>query len=561
MKTLLANYTFNAAGKAVTLTDIATVRLDRLFYIMNVTQQVTYYEAGTTGYAATVATNVVTLNAAVSTTGHNNTDKLIIVYDDGFYVGNLASGTGVPGQMVAAGATEFYFSTVNSSTAQLAASATFTGGIESVVNAQALSVLLTSDQPGTLTLKQFIDAGGTRVISSWAFAVVAGVPYSRGFVANGNYFQLTFQNTGGSTTTTLNINTAFGTLPASTNLGYSPIALNEVGGTAFGLGQQANAASLPVVLSTLQESYLARIPAAGPAVPANCQPVTLASGLTVAGASYNSTTGLINVDLLTGSTSGWYDAIAFLGRSLSFVMATGASTAGTITYEQTDDTTLDPSGFGLNCQDATLSTSASSGSQALAASTFYRRECPILHRYVRLRISTAISAGTVQVTAQFSPVPYQPRVLTVAQATAGSLNATIASLPAGTNLAADVGIQARATTGGLTTACNRLVSAAATTNGTVVKASAGRLYKITGYNAAASLRYLKFSNAATITVGTTAVVFTLVLPASSAFEFNVADYGVFFSTGICYGITTVSADADTTACTAGDIVQLNVFFL
>lgn len=149
-------------------------------------------------------------------------------------------------------ATNFVLSSGNSSTAQLAASATFTGTIETIYNQQAVSILLTSDQNGTLTLKQYIDSGGTRLISSWAITVAAGTPFSRSFTANGNYFNLTFQNTGGSTTTTLNISTAYGTLPNVTNLGNSNVALNEVNGTAITLGQKAMSASLPVVLSSDQ---------------------------------------------------------------------------------------------------------------------------------------------------------------------------------------------------------------------------------------------------------------------------------------------------------------------
>jgi hypothetical protein len=131
-------------------------------------------------------------------------------------------------------ATNFVLSALgkNSSTSQLTNGSTFTGTIENVYNAQAVSVLLTSDQAGTLTLNQYIDAGGVYLVASWAFTIAAGTPFNRSFVLNGNYFNLTFHNTGGSTTTTLNINTAYGILPASTNLGNAPVALNEVGGLA-----------------------------------------------------------------------------------------------------------------------------------------------------------------------------------------------------------------------------------------------------------------------------------------------------------------------------------------
>ena len=129
-------------------------------------------------------------------------------------------------------ATNFVFSTVNSSVAQLAANATFAGAIEAITNQQTISVLLAVDQPGTLTLNQFIGPSDVP-ISSWVFPITAGVGFSRSFTANGNYFQATFQNTGSAATTTLNLNTAYGTLFPATNLGNVPVAINEVNGTAL----------------------------------------------------------------------------------------------------------------------------------------------------------------------------------------------------------------------------------------------------------------------------------------------------------------------------------------
>ena len=148
----------------------------------------------------------------------------------------LSTGSGLVGLLSATGATDFFFSTVNSTVAQLAAAATFTGTVETIINAQAFSILATSDQNGTLTVKQYIDAGGTRISSSVVYLIVANVPFSRCITANGNYLNLTFQNTGGSTTTTLNINTAFGTLPAVTAMGNGPIAIAEIDGAAIASG-------------------------------------------------------------------------------------------------------------------------------------------------------------------------------------------------------------------------------------------------------------------------------------------------------------------------------------
>lgn len=111
------------------------------------------------------------------------------------------------------------------------------------------------------------------------------------------------------------------------------------------------------------------------------------------------------------------------------------------------------------------------------------------------------------------------------------------------------------------TAIARLVSAAATTNATVVKNAAGRLYEFTGYNAAGAVRYLKFYNKATApTVGTDIPILTFALPPGAGFVVELSAYGYAFSTGISYATTTGSADNDSAAVTLADIVGLNIFY-
>lgn len=106
---------------------------------------------------------------------------------------------------------------------------------------------------------------------------------------------------------------------------------------------------------------------------------------------------------------------------------------------------------------------------------------------------------------------------------------------------------------------SRIPSAAATTNATVAKASAGDLHVITGYNAAASVRYIKVYNKATApTVGTDTPVLTYALAASSTF--NIDSGGFYCSAGISYAMTTGAADADTGALTLADVVGLNVTY-
>ena len=124
------------------------------------------------------------------------------------------------------------------------------------------------------------------------------------------------------------------------------------------------------------------------------------------------------------------------------------------------------------------------------------------------------------------------------------------ALVAGSALIGDVAPAQRATTNGLTSS---RVLAAATTNATSLKASAGRIARIDLFNTAASLRYLKlYDKASAPTVGTDTPVWTIPLPPGSGFSSDFP-FGKYLATGIAYAITAALADGDTTAVAAGDV--------
>lgn len=104
-----------------------------------------------------------------------------------------------------------------------------------------------------------------------------------------------------------------------------------------------------------------------------------------------------------------------------------------------------------------------------------------------------------------------------------------------------------------------IVNSAATTNGTVVKATAGTLYSITASNTAASIRYLKLHNSATVTVGTTAVALTIPLAAGSSQTIQFGAMGMRFGTGICLSITGAAGDTDATAIGASEVKVLTSY--
>jgi len=167
---------------------------------------------------------------------------------------SIGDGVSQVGLATALVATDFAASTVNSTTAQLAPNASFVGTIETIYFQQNISMLLTSDQPGLLTLNQYIDAAGLQKASSLVYQISPNIGFSRSFVANGNYFNLTFTNQGGATTTNLSINTSYGTIPNVTNLGNIASSINEVNGVSITAGQSKAANSLPVVIASDQTS-------------------------------------------------------------------------------------------------------------------------------------------------------------------------------------------------------------------------------------------------------------------------------------------------------------------
>ena len=167
-----------------------------------------------------------------SATDVSTTNPLPTKYQDA--LGNspdvLAYGAGYALETALSGV-DYIASTNNSSTAQLASTATFTGTIESAFYQPNISLLLTSDQPITLTIQQFIDSGGTRALPNIVFTGVTSI--SQSLVLNGNYVRVTAQNTGASTTTTFSLNVAYGTIPNANSQGQATMDLVSVGGVAI----------------------------------------------------------------------------------------------------------------------------------------------------------------------------------------------------------------------------------------------------------------------------------------------------------------------------------------
>jgi hypothetical protein len=107
----------------------------------------------------------------------------------------------------------------------------------------------------------------------------------------------------------------------------------------------------------------------------------------------------------------------------------------------------------------------------------------------------------------------------------------------------------------------RLLTSAASTNKTSVKASGGSIASIQGRNNAATAVYLKLYDAvaaADVTVGTTAPVMTIRLPATSDFIFSYGSGAPVFDLGCVMALVAGLDDDNTDAVEVGDIEALNI---
>lgn len=299
----------------------------------------------------------------------------------------------------------FFFSTANSTTTQLAAGATFTGTVESIVSQQTYSMLFFSDQNATITINQFIDAGGTKNIQQLVFTYIAGAKFARSGALNGNYIQLSIQNTGGSTTTTLQGDMAFGTIPPATQLNNTPSAINEINGVVVDVG--AGASSTGTQRTMLANESIQDLPFTGQAAQ-----VTAINNIIPAIASSTTT-----------------DLLGYRSGSIQLVCPAGTYTTGAVIFEGSNDN-VNFAAIPVYNQ-VILTGTPITAAITLVTTTSIIYTFPINFRYLRCRISTTISgaSASVQAHSKFSQHSWSPAVRQVAQATGASLNAAISSLP------------------------------------------------------------------------------------------------------------------------------------
>jgi hypothetical protein len=110
--------------------------------------------------------------------------------------------------------------------------------------------------------------------------------------------------------------------------------------------------------------------------------------------------------------------------------------------------------------------------------------------------------------------------------TVGAVTGITNALPSGTNTIGTVNL-AGATTNGLTNTTTTAYAASL-----IIKASAGTLYTLNGYNSKTSGQFIQLYNSATLPANAAVPVVVFYVPASSNFSFDWGVYGRAFSTGI-----------------------------
>jgi hypothetical protein len=232
-----------------------------------------------------------------------------------------------------------------------------------------------------------------------------------------------------------------------------------------------------------------------------------------------------------------YDCNNF--RSAS-VQCTSMGTTGVVTPEWSNDNTTWVAATSNTPPGATATTISSAGLFII----------PVVARYLRLRLSTATTAGTTTFATSLFNDDHQIWLAT--QPISGSVtvsgtvtsNIGTGSLAAGTAAIGDVGVQYRAGNTGAASVVS--VISPVTPASTTIKSSAGRLIGYQLQNSAASLRSVKVFNATAPTLGTTAAVFEIDIPANDTVMLQFTG-GLSFATAITYSVTATKGLTDNTS--------------
>lgn len=344
------------------------------------------------------------------------------------------------------------------------------------------------------------------------------------------------------------------TANAGTNLNTSALAL-----------EAGNLATASATLTTIS----GKLPAVlGQAAAASSMAVTLSNeninDLSITGQATQTAAGNNIVLAVAGTGSTDCQQYRMVGIE---IIPTGTVSSGVVTFEGSNDNT-NFQAIPLYDVNSLLANPVTTVSPATGVNRFFAG--PLVFRYFRARISTVIGGGgSLQAFTIFRMADFAHPQQTITQATAANLNATVTATNLSCNVAQMAGVAVLMNAGVTGTGSPRVtiaqdcgpgthhhLIAAATTNATSVKASAGTVGFIVLCNDSATKRYFKFFNKASApTTGTDTPTEIIVLQPNTTYSIPVggAD-GLRFSLGIAYAITANAADLDNTAVAAGDVI-------
>jgi hypothetical protein len=462
-------------------------------------------------------------------------------------INSLSAGAGQNGLMVALGATNFFYSTVNTSTAQLAPGQIFPGAIETAEAEPAITFLCTSDQPLILTVLQYVDILGVNLADVWTYLVTPDNAVNISRILNGNYVKVTAQNVGPNTTTLFNLNVAYGAIMPVTNLGNLPVALNEINGVAIAPG-----AGLPVTVisssSVPDPATLAATSSDGPLFQAiTGDPAGDFANVDFMSALFDDTLGLAARFKIVNQP-----AVDVNGRILVSDAPVPIPLNGVVNGQLVIDTTgyqsLNITTYVMqatvSCSNDLVNWSALSGTAALIINGYVTTissgsySFPCLARWIKLTVTGAGNA-TAYLRAQpwasgyVAPAPVNINQIggTASAAAAGQIALGITVTPSGTSFAT-------------------VVLAPATPVSQLIKNSGGRLMSMSVSNSNSTGVWLKLFNASTATVGTTTPVYNVYIPPTASYALPIPSVGMSFSSGIIWAVTGAIAVLDATAITA-----------
>jgi hypothetical protein len=269
-------------------------------------------------------------------------------------------------------------------------------------------------------------------------------------------------------------------------------------------------------------------------------PVTLSSSIVIGQAGQTAV-----VNNILEPTAG-ANATNVLPQSSFSIQVVSTGTAGTYIFEGSNDNVnfIAVPVFNLS---TIIPVPINTAITATASSTIYVGACKF--RYLRLRIVTAITGGSIQAFSNYSE-----HALTLTQQPIG--NGTAANL-----LATVSGSLTAVTTSGTPTApaTPYILNSLATTNGALILTGTSGLHAFYASNIGATTAYVKLYNKATApTVGTDVPAMVIPVPSNATNGLGTATLpigtnGFRFALGLGIAITGGVADSDTTAVTAGQV--------